>query len=154
MKQFYIGLIALFILSMLSLQTSSQNVVTKLSDGISFKRLETYYDSGYYPKSLYFNLRLAELIGLKLDSANKSKLIVTVQDKNANKVTLPKEPKKYVAKTFKEGSQINILMSIPLNPLDPENARYDAKLFLVNEQNDTLVTCSSPLFTTRNTYLK
>lgn len=154
MKQNNIGLIAFFLLLMVSLETPAQKVVTKLPPGISFKRLETYYDSGYYPKSLYFNLRLAELTGLHIDSANNCKLVVTVWDNNAKAISLPKDPRKYVAKTFKEGSQINILMSIPLNPLDPANARYNAKLFLVNEQNDTLVTCSSPLFTTRKTYLQ
>lgn len=129
----------------------SQPVKSKLSNGLKFNRLETYYDSGYYPKSLYFNVRFAELIGLGIDSVNKCKLEIVIQNKNQQVIPLIKDPKKYVAKSFKEGSQINILFSIPLNPGDASNATYHASLFLLNN-NDTLINCNTPLLTSRKTY--
>lgn len=130
----------------------SQPVKSKVSTGLKFVRLETYYDSGYYPKSLYFNLRIAEMSGLSIDSANKAKLKVELYDKNRNPVPLIKESKKYVAKTFKDGDQINILFSIPLNPADASNATFQAALFLLNSNNDTLINCITPLLTSRKTY--
>lgn len=98
--------------------------------GISFSRIETYFDSGYYPRSLYYNIRFAEVTGISMQEATSAKLMASLFDEKNKNVPLPKEARFYVAHTFKEGAQLNILISIPLNPADANNKNYRFTLSL------------------------
>jgi hypothetical protein len=92
--------------------------------GISATGSDSYPDSGYYPKSLYFNIRIAGITGLSADEAKQGKYTATILDENNTIIPLIKEIKYYVAKTDVSTDRINILVSIPLNPTDKNNMKY------------------------------
>jgi len=91
---------------------------------LKFNRIETYMDSGYYPRSLYYNIRFAEISGLSLAEATAGKLTVNVFNEKNKELQLPKQCSFYAAKTNKEGDIINILITIPLTPSDSANRKY------------------------------
>ena len=91
---------------------------------ISLAGIETYMDSGYFPRSLYYNIRFTEVLAVTQAEVAGCKLVVKVFNEKNKVIPLPKESRLYAAKTFKEGSQINILISIPLNPADTNNKKY------------------------------
>jgi len=91
--------------------------------GFVFSHIEPYFDSAYYPKSLYFNIRIAEISGLSIDEVNKGGSSSEIFSEKNEPVSLVKQLRQYVAKTKKLGEQINILASIPLNPQD-NNKKY------------------------------
>jgi len=105
--------------------------------GITFTRIETYLDSSYYPRSLYYNIRFAEVTGVAMAAVNSGKLKVELLKDNKETMALVKEPRLYAAKAFKEGEQINILFSIPLSPTDINNKNiptaYCLKLYRVKK---------------------
>jgi hypothetical protein len=92
--------------------------------GFVFSYIEPYFDSAYYPKSLYFNIRIAEINGLSIEQVNKGVFSAEIVSEKNEPVPMVKQMKQYVAKTKKEGEQINILASIPLNPQDKNNKKY------------------------------
>ncbi len=106
---------------------------------ISLDRIETYMDSGYYPKSLYYNIRFAEILGTTITEVNKGKLSVELFNEKNEKIALVKDPRMYVAKTFKVGEQINILFSIPLNPTDINNKKYNYNLSIETLTNTRII---------------
>jgi hypothetical protein len=114
--------------------TTEKTIKTKnyeaTTSNISFARIETYFDSGYYPRSLYYNIRFTEVLGVSMQEAAAGKLVVTLSGENNKPIALPKEARLYVARTFKETAQINILISIPLNPADASNKSYHYGLSL------------------------
>lgn len=107
--------------------TKTKGYTAKTTD-LKFKRIETYMDSGYYPRSLYYNIRFAEISGLSLAEATAGKLSVNVFNEKNKEVQLPKDCSFYAAKTFKEGDKINILITIPLAPSDANNKKYNYKI--------------------------
>jgi hypothetical protein len=113
--------------------------------GINFVRIETYMDSTYYPKSMYYNVRFTEVTGLDLSTITRSKLKVELSNQQKENIPLGKEPKFYAAKTFKEGDQINILISIPLNPTDLANKKYNYKLSLQTASGSLFINMTGKL---------
>lgn len=107
--------------------TKTKGYTLKTRD-LTFSRIETYVDSGYYPRSLYYNIRLAEVLGVSLREVTAGKLQVSVLNEKDSEVQLPKEYSFYAAKTFKEGDKINILIIIPLAPSDANNKKYNYKI--------------------------
>lgn len=119
--------------------TSAKRIITKtkgyeaITTGISYSRIETYMDSIYYPKSLYYNIRFTEVMGIDVNIINTAKLTIILLNENNENLPLIKTPKKYAARTFKEGPQVNILFSIPLPPDDKNNVKRHYELILENE---------------------
>ncbi|MBL0144969.1 MAG: hypothetical protein IPP48_03600 [Chitinophagaceae bacterium] len=95
--------------------------------GIQLKKIEAYLDSIYYPKSLYHSLRSAEMLGITTEEVNKGKYEVWLFDENMKEIPLFNEAKQYAAKTFTGREEINILVQIPLNPIDTKNKKYTAR---------------------------
>jgi hypothetical protein len=114
--------------------TTGKEIITKTkgyeakTTDISFARIETYIDSFHYPRSLYYNIRFAEILGTTIYSVSPGKLTVKLSNEKNEDLPLTKEAKFYAAKTFKEGQQLNILFSIPLNPTDVNNKKYTYSL--------------------------
>jgi hypothetical protein len=128
--------------------TTEKEIITKTkgyeakTTGISFARIETYIDSSYYPRSLYYNIRFAEVLGTTIYAVSPGKLIVELWNEKKENVSLIKEPKFYAAKTFKEGQQINVLFSIPLNPTDVNNKKYSYSLSFETSTGKRIITMS------------
>ncbi|MGG9971283.1 hypothetical protein ACQ33O_05755 [Ferruginibacter sp. SUN002] len=95
--------------------------------GIELKKIETYIDSTYYPKSLYHNLRSAEMLGITIEEVNNGKFQTWVYDEKMNELPFIKPSKQFVAKTFTDKEQINILAQVPLNPDDKKNRQYTVR---------------------------
>jgi hypothetical protein len=92
--------------------------------GIKLKKIEAYLDSTYYPKSLYHNLRSAEMLGITTEEISKGKFETWVFDEQMKEIPFIKEAKQYAAKTFTGKDEINILVQVPLNPDDTQNKKY------------------------------
>jgi hypothetical protein len=92
--------------------------------GFDFLRIEPYFDSAYYPKSLYFNIRIAEIKGLSIEQVNKGVFSGEIISEKNELVSMTKQMRQYVAKTKNEGEQINVLVSIPLDPQDKNNKKH------------------------------
>lgn len=107
--------------------------------GFTFLAIEPYFDSAYYPKSLYFNIRIASISGLGIDEVNKGKSIAKIFSENGQEISLIKEMRQYVAKTKKVGDQVNILVNIPLNPQDGENKKYTAYYLWQDAASDKFI---------------
>lgn len=82
----------------------------------------------YYPRSLYYNIRLAEVLGVCLREVTSGKLQVNVLNEKNKEIQLPKEYSFYAAKSFRGGDKINILITIPLVPSDTNNKIYNYKI--------------------------
>lgn len=95
--------------------------------GIELKKIEAYIDSTYYPKSLYYMLRSAEMQGITTEEINQGKFSTWIYDENMNEMPISKPSNHFAAKTFKEGEQINVLVKIALNPEDKKNKDYTAR---------------------------
>jgi hypothetical protein len=126
--------------------TTDKEILTKTkgyeakTKSISFARIETYMDSSYYPRSLYYNIRFVEVLGTTVYAVTTGKLTVELSKDNKKDIPLIKEPKCYAAKTFKEGQQINILFSIPLNPTDANNKKHSYSLSFETSMGKKIIT--------------
>ena len=126
--------------------TTGKEIITKTTGyearttGISFARIETYTDSFYYPRSLYYNIRFVEVLGATIYAVSPGKFTVKLLNEKKEEVPLAKEPKFYAAKTFKEGQQVNILFSIPLNPADANNKKYAYSLSFETSGGKQIIT--------------
>jgi hypothetical protein len=124
--------------------TKTNGYEAKTTD-ISFARIETYMDSTYYPKSLYYNIRFAEVLGVPANAANTGKMTVKLLNEKQEEIPLVKDPKFYAAKTFKEGEQINILMSIPLNATNVNNKKYTYSLSFETSTGKQIISMSGKI---------
>jgi hypothetical protein len=97
------------------------------TNGIQLNTIEAYLDSTYYPKSLYYNLRSAKMLGITLAEAKAGTFKTWVYDENMNEVPHPKLPQQYFALLKNGSDEINVLVQIPLNPTDKNNKKYTAR---------------------------
>ncbi|MFZ4058269.1 MAG: hypothetical protein ACOYKE_09005 [Ferruginibacter sp.] len=150
MKSLFIKTIALFVFAQLfqlsifgrqstvSLGSTVNDTIIKTKTyevkltAITVKNIETYWDSTYFPRSLYFNIRFKEIQGINIDSLKNTSLFVQLLNVKKDTIVLEKSPKRYIAKTYKAGDQINMLISIPLKPTDPLNKKYSYVLIIEN----------------------
>lgn len=125
--------------------TTEKEILTKTkgyeakTTGISFTRIETYIDSLYYPRSLYYNIRFVEVLGTTTNVVNPGKLTIKLTNNKKEDIPLVKDPKFYAAQTFKDGQQVNILFSIPLNPTDANNKKYAYSLLFETSMGKQII---------------
>ncbi|MBP6432947.1 MAG: hypothetical protein KA319_14390 [Ferruginibacter sp.] len=94
---------------------------------IQFNTIEAYLDSTYFPKSLYYNLRSAKMLGVTLDEAKAGNFKTWLYDEDMNEVPQTKPPQQYFALLKNGSEEINVLVQIALNPTDKNNKKYTAR---------------------------
>jgi hypothetical protein len=97
------------------------------TSSVHLNTIEAYLDSTYFPKSLYYNLRSAKMLGISLDEAKAGKFNAWLYDENMNEVPQPKEAQQYFALLKNGSDEINVLVQIALNPTDKNNKKYTAR---------------------------
>jgi hypothetical protein len=97
------------------------------TNGIQLNTIEAYLDSTYFPKSLYYNLRSAKMLGITLDEAKAGTFTAWLYDENMKEVPQPKQAQQYFALLKTGSDEINVLVQIALNPTDKNNKKYTAR---------------------------
>lgn len=114
-----------------------------MATGIEMKQLQSYWDSIYYPKSLYYNLRAVALENITAKEINEGSFFTWIIDKNGNEIKPAVKPEKiakqYAAKTNKDGEAINLLVTIPLNPSDALNKSYSIRYRWQSNDNKKII---------------
>jgi hypothetical protein len=97
------------------------------TNGIQLKKIEAYLDSTYFPQSLYYNLRSAQMLGITLDEAKAGKFTTWLYDENMNEIQQAKQAQQYFALLKNGSDEINVFVQIALNPTDKNNKKYTAR---------------------------
>ncbi len=97
------------------------------TSSIQLNTIEAYLDSIYYPKSLYYSLRSAKMLGITLDEAKGGSFTTWLYDAEMNEVPQLKQAQQYFALLKNGSDEVNVLVQIALNPADKNNKKYTAR---------------------------
>lgn len=86
------------------------------SDSLQFEEAAAYFDSGYYPRSMYLQVRIAGLNATALPLLQKGTTSCWLKNPQGDSIPCVKPPRHYAALRDRETGLNNLLLSLPLDP--------------------------------------